>query len=255
MGRTRDISTHVVILAAGRGSRLGTLGSETPKWLLDVGGHVLAERQLEAIAAARPAVASVRVVTGHAAPAVEEFLAARGSTATTLHNVDYARLNNWYSVLLALRAVPEDPDARVVVINGDLFAEAGSVTAFLEGVATTDAEALLAVDLERDLTDESMKVEVTPEGTLERIGKLDFERPAGEYVGMLMARGSILARLREGLEAFEGDPQADDEWYEGAVGRTAAAGAAWVIWPMPSGRWVEIDDDSDLAAALDLVPS
>ena len=218
---------------------------------------MLAERQLSAIAAAGDAVASVRVVTGHAAPAVEAFVAARapGSPApATLHNVDYARLNNWYSVLLALRDIP-DPDARVVVINGDLFAEPESITHFLAAASGTDEEALLAVDLERDLTDESMKIEMSPDGLLERIGKLDFDRPAGEYVGMLMARGTVLARLREGLEAFVGRPEADDEWYEGAVGRTAADGAAWVIWPMPSGRWVEIDDDSDLAAAMDLVPS
>lgn len=247
-------STHVVILAAGRGSRLGALGSGTPKWLLDVGGEVLAERQLEAVDDAGERVASVRVVTGHAAEAIERFLAERRSGATTIHNVDYARLNNWYSVLLPLRAVC-DPDARVVIVNGDLFAETSSMTAFLEACATTEAEALIAVDLERPLTDESMKVGVRADGTLDRIGKVGIDDPVGEYVGMLMARGAALARLRDALEAFVGRPDAVDEWYEGAVGRTAAAGVAWVVWAMPSGRWVEIDDDDDLAAAMDLVPS
>ncbi len=215
---------------------------------------MLAERQLEAIERAGDGVASVRVVTGHAAEAIERFLAERPDGAATLHNVDYARLNNWYSVLLPLRAV-EDPDARVVVINGDLFAETAVMAAFLEACAATEAEALIAVDLERPLTDESMKVEVRPDGTLDRIGKLGIDDPVGEYVGMLMARGSALARLREALEGFVGRPEAVDEWYEGAVGSTAAAGVAWVVWPMPSGRWVEIDDDDDLAAAMELAPS
>ncbi len=244
--------THVIVLAAGRGSRLGTLGEHTPKWLLDVGGEVLAERQLDAITRDAPAVASVRVVTGHAADAVERFLADRpGSGATTLHNADYARLNNWYSVLLALRAVAA-PDARVVVINGDLFAEPAAIGGFLAEVDRTDAEGLLAVDLERELTDESMKVELRADGTLARVGKVGLDAPAGEYVGMLMARGSVLAALRATLEAFVGRPEAVDEWYEGAVGRTAREGAAWRVWGMPSGRWVEIDDDDDLAAALEL---
>ncbi len=215
---------------------------------------MLAERQLEAIERAGDSVASVRVVTGHAAAAIERFLAERPDGAATLHNVDYARLNNWYSVLLPLRAV-EDPDARVVVINGDLFAETPVMAAFLEACAATEAEALIAVDLERPLTDESMKVEVRPDGTLDRIGKVGIDDPVGEYVGMLMARGSALARLREALEGFVGRAEAVDEWYEGAVGRTAAAGVAWVVWPMPSGRWVEIDDDDDLAAAMELAPS
>ncbi len=247
--------THVIVLAAGRGSRLGALGEETPKWLLDVGGQVLAERQLRALAHAEAPVASVRVVTGHAAEAVERFLAGRPDAgATTLHNPEYARLNNWYSVLLALRSVTE-PDARVVVVNGDLFVEPEAIARFLAEVDATDAEALIAVDLERTLTDESMKVSLRPDGTLDRIGKVGVEPAAGEYPGILMARGSVLAALRAALEAFEGRPESADEWYEGAVGATARDGAAWVVWPMPSGRWVEIDDDGDLAAALELVPS
>ncbi len=245
--------THVIVLAAGRGSRLGALGADTPKWLLDVGGEVLAERQLAAITGEAPGVASVRVVTGHAAEAVERFLAERpGSGATTLHNADYARLNNWYSVLLALRAVDE-PGARVVVLNGDLLAERAAIAGFLAEVARTDAEGLLAVDLGRRLTDESMKVALRADGTLDRIGKVGVDPAAGEYVGLLMARGGVLAALRARLETFVGRPEAADEWYEGAVGRTAAEGAAWHVWAMPSGRWVEIDDDDDLAAARELV--
>ncbi len=215
---------------------------------------MLAERQLEAVSSAADPVASVRVVTGHAAEAIERFVAERRDGATTMHNPEYARLHNWYSVPLPLRGV-EDPDARVVVINGDLFAETAAIAEFLDACAATEAEALIAVDLERPLTDESMKVEVRPDGTLDRIGKVGIDDPVGEYVGMLMARGSALGRLRDALEAFVGRAEAVDEWYEGAVGRTAAAGVAWVVWPMPSGRWVEIDDDDDLAAAVELVPS
>ena len=48
-------------------------------------------------------------------------------------------------------------------------------------------------------------------------------------------------------------PEAAGEWYEGAIGRTAAAGVAWQIWAMPAGGWVEIDDDADLEAAESLV--
>ena len=35
--------THVIVLAAGKGSRLGALGAETPKWLLQVGEATIAE--------------------------------------------------------------------------------------------------------------------------------------------------------------------------------------------------------------------
>jgi choline kinase len=257
MGTATDMSSsvHVVVLAAGRGSRLGTLGAETPKWLLDVGGAPLAARHLEALALARAEgqAGSLRVVTGHAAPAVEAFLATRPEAGlATVHNPDFARLNNWFSLLLALRAIP-DPEARVVVLNADLFVSPATVARFLADCGSTRAEGLLAVDFARELTDESMKVALRPDGTLARIGKVGVEGAAGEYVGMLMARGSALLRLRAALEAFVGRPEAANEWYEGAVGSTAAAGTPWTAWAMPSSHWVEIDDDHDLAAAVELL--
>lgn len=251
-------TTHVVVLAAGRGSRLGSLAAETPKWLLEVGERTIADRQLEAVALARGEAAgildSVQVVTGHAAREIESFLERGGhEDVETLHNVDYARLNNWYSVLLALRALP-DPDARIVIVNGDLYAEPGWLAAFFAASASTEQESLVGVDLERRLTDESMKVSSVagPPAVIRAIGKVGVEPAVGEYVGLLMARGSVLDAFRERLEAFVGRSEHDDEWYERAVGLSAAAGVPWVIWPTPGSAWVEIDDDDDLEAATAL---
>jgi choline kinase len=235
-----------VILAAGRGSRLGALGDATPKWLLDVGGRTLADRHLEGVAQAE-AVASVTVATGHAAPAIEEHLRGLGTDGVrTLHVAEFEDLNNWWTLLSALRALPAE--GPVVVLNADLCAEPSAIAAFIDA-AGGPHDAQLAVDLERELTDESMKVQLRASGTLQAIGKVGLERPVGEYVGMLMARGDVLAALRDQLEAFVGRPEDANQWYEGAVGASAAAGEPWRVWPMPSSGWVEIDDDADLDAA------
>jgi choline kinase len=111
----------------------------------------------------------------------------------------------------------------------------------------------LAVDVERPLTDEAMKVALDPHGTLTTIGKAGVEGAVGEYVGMLMARGAALTALRDALEAFVDRQEDRGQWYEGAVGRCAEAGVPWRVWPMPSGGWIEIDDDADLCAAEALV--
>jgi choline kinase len=236
---------------------LGQLGDDTPKWLLDVAGTTIAERQLAGIAAAAQhlpgAVSGVRVVTGHAAAAVEAFAAAhRQHGLALLHNPVWAQRNNWFSVLLALRA--SAPDRRVVVMNGDLCAEPAWIASFLVAAATTASEALLAVDSARPVTDESMKVAVHPQdtGALRAIGKVGVSEPIGEYVGMLMAGGATLARLQATLERFEGSPEAHDEWYERAVAITASEGTRWQIWSTPDSRWVEIDDDRDHGAAVAL---
>jgi choline kinase len=245
------VPVHVVILAAGRGSRLAE-GDSRPKWLLEAAGRTLAERHLDGIAAAARsgAVASVSVVTGHLAGAVESFAAGR-EEVELLHNPEYADLNNWWSLLRALRELPEE--GPVAVVNADLLVDPGCLGDFLFDAATTAAEALICVDLARELTDESMKVARGDGDSLARIGKVGVDDAVGEYVGMLMARGTALAALRARLEEFVGRPERADEWYEGAVGRSAAAGTEWRIWPMPSSDWVEIDDDDDMAKAKALV--
>src|SRR3954465_7513249 len=157
---------HVVILAAGRGSRLGAVRAETPKWLLPVGERTIAEYQLEAIGSAQRnapgEIASVRVVPGHAADAIDRFLERQGADVTLVHNAAYARLNNWYSVLLALRSI-DDAGAGVAILNADLFAQPPWVSRFLVDCASNEFESLIAVDLERQLTDESMKVSASLE--------------------------------------------------------------------------------------------
>jgi choline kinase len=242
-------AVHVVVLAAGRGSRLGALGGETPKWLLPVGGRTIAERHLQGIAAAGDRVASVRVVTGHAAAAIEAYLAGREDppAVEVVANPDFEGLNNWWSLLLALRDLP--PAGPVVVLNGDLLTDPDWISSFIADALDAADEGLLAVDTQRRLTDESMKVALTADGGLARIGKVDVPDPVGEYVGMLAVRGGVLDALRARLEEFVDRPEAAGEWYEGAIGRTAADGSRWGIWATPGTGWVEIDDDDDLSAA------
>ncbi len=239
---------HVVILAAGKGSRLGALGAQKPKWLLDVGDRTIADHQLEGLERASGTVASVRVVTGHAREAIDRFLEA-GRDVQVVHNIEYARLNNWYSVLLALRSIT-DPDPRVAIINGDLFARADWIAKFLVDSTGTSSESLIAVDTQRPVTDESMKVAMDGASRLSAIGKEGIVNPVGEYVGMLMAAGSVLEDFRTALERFERQPESANEWYESAVGVSAAAGTDWTVWPTPDSHWVEIDDDADHSIAL-----
>jgi choline kinase len=236
----------VVVLAAGRGSRLAAIGDDKPKWLLEVAGSTIASRQLAALDLLDDdALRSVTVVTGHAAEALDGV--DLGPLATTLYNERFLELNNWYSVLMALRSLPDD--ARVVIMNGDLCAPPAWIASFFHDCLTTAQEGQLAIDFERTLTEESMKVSVGDAGQLVTIGKHPFPKPVGEYVGLMMASGSVLADFRAQLEAFTADVKDANQWYEGAVGVTAGRSTHWHLWATPGSGWVEIDDLADLAHA------
>lgn len=238
---------RAVILAAGVGSRLRGTGFTGPKWLHPVGDRSIADRQLDAL---HDLGVPVTVVTGHAADAVDRYAAGRG--VSTLHNPCFAELNNWYSVDLALREVEDD---HLLIVNSDLCAPVEWYVAAVRALAdaaTTDPAALV-VDLDRRLTDESMKVAATGD-RLRDIAKVGLDGdPVGEYVGLLSVRGPARAAYREQLDAFAGDPQRANEWYEKAVALTARAHRIdWRIVPTPDGSWVEVDDEDDLAAAARL---
>ncbi len=66
------MTDRAVVLAAGRGTRLGSLTASTPKPLLDVGGQPVVARILEGIAAA--GIYRVAVVTGYMADALEDAM-------------------------------------------------------------------------------------------------------------------------------------------------------------------------------------
>ncbi len=250
----------VVVLAAGHGRRLGPLGGPGPKWLIEVGGAPIAERQLQAVERAFGADARVLVVVGHAADRVEDYCRRRADRSalrpTLVHNPHHASRNNWYSLLVGLDALEEPREARpVVVLNSDLFAPAGWIASYLSTAAELgDVPGTLAVDVERPLTDEAMKVAAGPADGLGRrwctaIGKVGLADPVGEYVGMAALAPPGLARVHDMLRQFTRDPARGDAWYEGAFQDLTAAKPFLALWPTPSSAWVEIDDGDDLLAA------
>lgn len=261
--RERDVA--VIVLAAGHGRRLGPAGGPGPKWLIDVAGRPIAERQLQAVEQALGPDAEVLVVVGHAAHRVEAFCRLRAArsalTPTLVHNPHHASRNNWYSLLAGLEALGEGQGDRVVVVlNSDLYASAEWIAAFLSAAAhLEDVPGSLAVDIDRTLTDEAMKVSLGPADDTGRrwctgIGKVAIPEPEGEYVGMTALAPVGRTRVHEALRGFVGDPAKADAWYEGAFHELSAIQPFLALWPTPSSSWVEIDDPDDLEAALRLQP-
>jgi len=237
----------LVVLAAGTGTRLGKLTETTPKWLLDVGGTRVAERQLDAVDGLFDLPTQLRVVTGHGAAEVTPFLRTRGLPEDcVVHNEQYAARNNWFSALLALRALADLDPARVFLLNSDLFAPQDLYRTFVEASRAAGPGACLAVDSTHVLTDEAMKVQVDGERVVD-IGKVGVRDPAGEYVGMLSLDRTAAARLRDLLEAWEADGRDPNGWYETVIRDGLLTEVVCRAVQVGGAPWVEIDDPADLA--------
>lgn len=109
-----------VILAAGKGTRLGKMTATTPKCLVTVGERTILDYQLDALEAA--GLTDIIVVSGYLADQVAGFSRGRYRTIT---NTDYEKTNSIYSLWLAREEVGASD---FVLLNGDVVADPRMVT-------------------------------------------------------------------------------------------------------------------------------
>ena len=96
-----------MILAAGRGTRLGALGRQTPKALLEVGGEALVDQALAGLAAAN--VKEVVINASHLKNQIEAHLKKTIKTPTVQLSLEEEPLETGGGVLKALPLLDRAP--------------------------------------------------------------------------------------------------------------------------------------------------
>jgi choline kinase len=236
-----------MVLAAGLGKRLGHETAELPKTLLGVDG----DRTILDIALANFAhvgLTDAVIVTGYAHDRLAERVPAlerrHGVKLELVYNPKALEWNNAYSLWCAREAFSEG----VLLANGDTVHPAAVEQRLL---AARGPELVIAVDDEKPLGDEEMKVHVTGEGHLDRINKaLDPATAHGEYIGVTLIEPAAADALADALEAtWRRDPQL---YYEDGYQELADHGGRIGIAPIGTVEWVEVDDHRDLARAREV---
>jgi choline kinase len=221
---------HVLILAAGCGSRLA---AATPKCLVEVGGRPLLLHQLEAARAA--GAQRVTLVTGYGHELVR---AVADDDVDIVYNDLYAETNSLYSFWLAGQKVRGD----VLLLNCDvLFPQQ-----VLSGLLACQGSSL-AFDSRSGDNEEHMKVSVHDGRLLEMSKRLSVRKTHGENLGLLhlteeVARAAFDAAarlLRRGRQR---------DWVGAAINVVARHHPIACV-DVAGLPWVEIDYPHDLAAA------
>ncbi|CAI9408222.1 Glucose-1-phosphate adenylyltransferase [Nocardioides sp. T2.26MG-1] len=237
-----------MVLAAGAGRRLRPYTDVLPKALVPVDGDItildIALRNLAAVE-----LTDVVVVVGYAAQAVEERRAdlerRYGVTLELVHNDKAEIWNNAYSLWCARDHLTDG----ALLVNGDTVHPVAVEETLL---SNRGPEILLAVDTEKRLAEEEMKVRIGADGGVVSITKLmDPATAYAEYIGATLIEGSAAQKLADALQAtFERDP---DLYYEDGYQHLADQGEFIGVAPLPSGTsWVEVDDHADLARAREI---
>jgi choline kinase len=236
-----------MVLAAGAGKRLGEDTRDLPKTLLPVDG----DRTILDVALAnlrRAGLERAVVVTGFAAGRIDE----RKDELEDRHDIEIELCfnpkaevwNNAYSLWIAREYFPEG----VLLVNGDTVHPATVEESLL---AARGEPIVIAVDDEKSLGEEEMKVHVTGEGLLDRINKsLDPATAQGEYIGLTLIEPQAADDLASALEAtWRRDPQL---YYEDGFQEFADRGGRVGTAPIGTVEWVEVDDHADLERAREV---
>jgi len=239
-----------LILAAGAGRRLRPYTDTLPKALvpIDAGTSVL---DLILANFAAVGLTDVAIVVGYAAEAVadrrKDLEARYGVTLELVHNDKAEEWNNAYSLWCARNLL----DQGVILSNGDTVHPV-SVEHTLLDARAEDREIILALDTEKALADEEMKVIWAPGGGVERITKLmEPARATGEYIGVTLIEPSIATELADALRTtWERDPNL---YYEDGYQELVDRGGRIDVAPIGKVDWVEIDNHDDLARAREIV--
>ncbi|ASS76278.1 hypothetical protein CIG75_15885 [Tumebacillus algifaecis] len=234
---------RLVILVAGVGSRLRPLTDDRPKCLVEIGGQTILSRFLQGAEEAN-AFQEVVLITGYRheqiAAAVEEWQQSHALPVRLVHNERYDETNNGYTLLCAKDFLHDG----FVLTDGDLLLEDG----ILRRVASaTDTH--LAVDMQMKLDEEAMKFVLDENGFVTELSKeISVERGLGESIGLCKINAEhvqgVIDHLAKLVEQGE-----ENEYYERAFQELIHEGWQLKVVDVGDLRWVEVDDQKDLARA------
>ncbi|MHC1785559.1 MAG: NTP transferase domain-containing protein [Christensenellales bacterium] len=226
-----------LILAAGLGSRLAPITDNCPKSLVPVNGQPILMKQIENLHV--NGIRDITIISGHRADILGIAVCRSFPEIRIIHSENYATTNNMYSAYLAKEAMAGEG---FLMMNADVFFDA-SVIAELLRFHHPDA---IVTDIGTYL-EESMKV-IEDNGRLVKISKIISREDA------LGSSIDVYKFSREGAEAFFGkcaeyigNKRELKLWSEVALNDILPV-IEFKACPLV-GRWFEIDNHDDLAAA------
>ena len=249
-----DISegVRVIIVAAGRGERMGHLTDHNPKCMITFCGRPLIEWQLAALRAA--GLTDITIVGGYLASRIE------APGVRLVANPLWETTNMVYSLMCARDVFLSG--APVIVAYADLLYQSRLMTALLENgghIATV-------VDLNwldlwrlrfRDPLDDAETLKISDRNTINDIGRKPerLEDIEGQYVGLtyFSPEGAVqFAEAHRSISRWDDSKSARDCYFTDVLQALISCDVAIQAVATDSG-WLEFDSGDDLTVYQDLL--
>ena len=231
-----------IILAAGRGMRLGSLTEKTPKCLLRVGGLPILHHQLSALE--KNGVMEAVVVVGFMAETIRDYMNVHFSHLKSrfVLNTNFASTNTLYSLALAARNVQEGTE--VLLLTGDGVFDREVIRRLIDADLT---KSYIAANRNR-CGEEEVKIRLAKNGTIALLNKkINPAEALGEGIGINKFSPSFWKALTNNL--FELQNDFSHEYFEYAIEKTILAGEKIHPLDVSDLAAVEVDFLEDLEKA------
>ena len=231
---------HVVIMAAGRGRRLGALTADYPKALIEVAGKPLLGHSLHF--AAEAGFRERIVVGGFCFDQVAAALQTLDPSATLVENTQL-HAGNLLSLVAGLSAL--EAGASFLLMNADHIYPA-AVGRIVAATAREAIEITAFCDFDRQLGADDMKVHFV-DGRVRTMSK-QLESYEGGYVGMTWIPQQART-LYDAAVASLRDEAGDDHPVEHVLARLADQGHLPQHADISGHGWHEVDEPAERQAA------
>lgn len=234
---------QAIIMAAGKGSRLGSLTGGKPKSFVEIKGRKLIEYNLSLLQ--KYHVDEIIIVTGYQCEAFEE-LTANEKNIRLIYNPFYEMVNVLGSFYMGMEALHDD----FIYLHADTLCE----PAIFEKMVCLDGDIVLPVDYKR-CDEEAMKVRSKNGQIVQITKKMPVDEAEGEFIGMAAFRKEVIPALKEKTKQLMKE-KAFTEYFESAIQRLIDDKENFRIKAVPTDGafWAEIDFLEDYEKAATEIP-
>ncbi len=238
---------HAVILAAGRARRIGDIGRNLPKCLLEIDGRSLIEYSLENLV--RGGISKITIVTGHCDGSIQQAFGDNfhGVPILYKYNPHYETTGSVLSLLVGART---EETGDLVVVESDILYH----PRFIEEVLNATATTIMVADASG--SGDEVFICSAPDDRLCYLGKAATasrrQQSLGEFAGITRLSAGFCRIYKQWAQRLSDEGKADGH-YEELIFALARTGLEVRVKHCPSVAWTEVDTPEDLDRARNII--